>query len=162
MKNADLEPDNFTNPLPDPDDPFAPLPTEVADPQAACQRRRRRRHILLGSAGFLALALAVAVGLRYFVPYATESRVRGFVTNVERRGLLFKTFEGEMITNEMLTDTTRIYQRSVTFSVPDDSLARELQQRQSTGRPVILLTKRYHGSLPWRGASTTIVTDIIE
>ena len=74
----------------------------------------------------------------------------------------FKTFEGEMITNEMLTDTTRIYQRSVTFSVPDDSLARELQQRQSTGRPVILLTKRYHGSLPWRGASTTIVTDIIE
>lgn len=161
MKNDDLEPDNFTNPLPDPDDPFAPLPTEVADPQAACQRRRRR-HILLGSAAFLALALAVAVGLRYFVPYATESRVRGFVTNVERRGLLFKTFEGEMITNEMLTDTTRIYQRSVTFSVPDDSLARELQQRQSTGRPVILLTKRYHGTLPWRGASTTVVTDIIE
>jgi len=121
---------------------------------------KRKRHGWRWFFLILLAALCVTIYIRYFVPYATESRTTGFVTRVEKRGIIFKTFEGEMISQSQLTDTTRIYSRDFLFSIPNDSLARELQTHEGSGRPVTITCKRYFGTLPWRGASNTIVTAI--
>ncbi len=104
------------------------------------------------------VALAATIYIRYFTPYVTDSRMTGYITNVERRGIFFKTFEGEMISETALTDTTRVYTRDFVFSIPDDSVARAMQSLQGSGRPVRVTYERFYGTLPWRGASTCIVT----
>lgn len=144
---------------PDPDDPFGPMtPLPEQPDHETTHRHRRRRKTLLWSAVVLLAAIALAFWLRYVNPYADEARTAGYVTNIERRGLIFKTFEGEMISEESLTDTTRVYSRDFVFSVDNDSVARELQRYQGSGRKVMLHIRRYYGTLPWRGASTNIVT----
>lgn len=132
-----------------------------ADPVPETPRRRRRGGRILGwIIAICIVAIGITVYLRYFNPYAVESKVTGYVTNVERRGIIFKTYEGEMITQSNLTDTTRVYQRTFTFTIPDQSIARKLQSMQGTGRPVTLIYSRYYGVLPWRGASTNVVDAI--
>lgn len=128
-------------------------------PQPSSSKSRRKKHHFL-TYFFLTLfiILAVTVYVRYFVPYITESRTTGYVTLVEKRGILFHTFEGEMVSEALLTDTSRIYSRDLYFSIPDDSLALRLQKYQSTGRPVTVTCKRYYGTLPWRGASNIILS----
>ncbi|MDE7475892.1 MAG: hypothetical protein K2M71_09720 [Duncaniella sp.] len=103
------------------------------------------------------VVLAITVGIRYFVPYVTESNVTGYVTLVERRGIVFPTFEGEMVSESQLADTERVYSRDVYFSIPDEETARRLQQYQGSDIPVTITCKRYFGTLPWRGASNNIV-----
>ena len=130
-----------------------PLP----DSLTAKSPKKRRKRAWVWFFVVLALILCTAVSIRYFVPYVTESRTVGYVTLVEKRGIVFPTFEGEMINESQLTDTTRIYSRDVYFSIPDDSIALRLQKYQGTGRPVTVTCKRYYGTLPWRGASNNIL-----
>lgn len=104
--------------------------------------------------------LGVAAYLRYFNPYATDSLVSGYVTRVERRGIIFKTYEAEVISEAALTDTTRLYSERLTMSVPSEALAKRLQAFQGSGRRVTLTTERFYGMLPWRGESTTVVTAV--
>lgn len=127
--------------------------------EAKCGKKRKH-HGWRWFFFILFVALGVTVYIRYFVPYATESRTTGFVTRVEKRGIIFKTFEGEMISQSQLTDTAHVYSRDFYFSIPNDSLARVIQSYEGTGRPVTLTCKRYFGSLPWRGASKTIAVAI--
>jgi len=120
-------------------------------------KRRRRRGRWLWFFIILAVVLGAAVYVRYFVPYVTESRTTGYVTLVEKRGIVFPTFEGEMVSESLLNDTSRIYTRDVYFSIPDGELALRLQKYQGSGRPVTVVCKRYYGTLPWRGASNTVL-----
>lgn len=130
------------------------------DNQTPVKPRRRLKRRLWWILLALVAVLLGAFYVRYFVPHTQECRIRGFVTQVEKRGIFFKTYEGEMISESQLVDTARIYQRDVTFSIPDDSLGRKVQAYQGTGRPVVITTEKYYGTLPWRGASTQILTDI--
>ena len=180
--NLDESPDNFTNDEQqydtengyvmnehhDADDPFAPMGGQPrtgggssAPGVPVAPRRISRFRMGLYIAGAVAFAaLALACWLRYFNAYITEAHVTGFVTNVEKRGVIFKTYEGEMISQQALTDTVRIYTRDFIFSITDEALAHRLQDMQSTGRPVTLIYKRYHASVPWRGSSPIVVTGI--
>lgn len=103
----------------------------------------------------LALILAATFYIRYLTPHTTDSRMTGYITLVERRGIICKTFEGEMISLAALADST-VYRQKVTFSIPSDSLALALQKYQGTGRPVSVTFEKYYGTLPWRGASATV------
>lgn len=125
------------------------------------QAEKKRGHGWLWFFLIVAVVLAVAVTIRYFVPYVTESRAIGYVTLVEKRGIVFPTFEGEMVSESQLADTTRIYSRDLNFSIPDEDLALRLQQYQGSGRPVKVTFKRYYGTLPWRGASNTVAVDFV-
>lgn len=128
---------------------------EPQQPAPAPRRRHRKGWIIFFLILFLLLAGTVTV--RYFVPYITESQVTGYVTLVEKRGIIFRTFEAEMVSEGQLADTGRVYSRDVYFSIPDDSLARRLQQYQGSGQPVKVTCKKYYGTLPWRGASNTVM-----
>ena len=147
---------------PKPDETEAGQPADDTEPPAPPRRRSRWRRTLWWIGLVLLAVLAGAFYIRYFVPHTTESKIRGFVTNVEKRGIVYKTFEGEMISESKLADKERVYQRDVVFSIPDDSLGRALQAVQGTGRPVEITVKRYYGTIPWRGGTNTIVTSFRE
>lgn len=132
-------------------------PTQAPDKPA---RRGGCRKILWWFFAIVVIIGAAAFTIRYVFPYTTDSRVRGYVESVEKRGIVFRTFECELISHSALQDSTRIYARSITFSVPDDSLARVLQSYQGTGRPVTVTLERYYGTLPWRGASSTVAVAV--
>lgn len=119
--------------------------------------KRRHRKVLVWFFVIVFAVLGVTVWIRYFVPYVTESQVTGYVTLVEKRGIIFRTFEGEMVSESRLADKGNVYSRDVYFSIPDDDMARRLQQYQGSGTPVTITCKRYYGTLPWRGASNNVM-----
>lgn len=130
-----------------------------AEQPASGGRRRGRRWIAI----LVVVCIVVISGLvyvRYFNPYAVESQVTGYVTNVERRGIIFKTYEGDMITESNLTDTAHVYSRAFTFTIPDAELARRIQATQGSGKKVKLYYSKYYGVLPWRGASKNVVENM--
>lgn len=128
----------------------------------APKRRHRGRKVLAWVIFICIIVLAAGFYIRYFNPYVAEARASGYITNVEKRGIIFKTFEAEMISESALADTTRIYTRDFTFSIPSDSLARILQPLQGTGRKVTVVYERYYGMLPWRGGSPCVLTGIVQ
>lgn len=134
--------------------------TNEPTPATPPRQPRRARKFLMWVVGISVVVIAVTIYIRYFNPYVTDARTRGYVTQVERRGIIFKTFEGEMISESALTDTTRIYSRDFSFTIPDDSLALRLQAVQGTGKPVTVTYKKYYGTLPWRGSSVNVVTGV--
>ncbi len=134
---------------------FTPPAADEPKPQ-----RRGCRRFWLWFFTIIVLILAATFYIRYLTPHTTDARITGYVTSVERRGLLFKTFEGEMISLTAIRDSTRIYQRDIIFSIPNDSIARLLQDHQGSGRPVTVTLEKYYGTLPWRGASSTVAVAV--
>lgn len=111
-------------------------------------------------AGLLAIALVWAVWLRYFSPYVEDADQFGYVDSIERRGTIFSTYEGVLIPYKNLMDTTRVYDRDFVFTVKADSVAVKLKKMQIASRPVRVTYRRYHATVPWRGASTVVVTAV--
>ena len=139
------------------------IPAKEPERQEKPRSRHRGRKFF---AWFIVIVIIVLAGLfyvRYLNPYAVEARTTGYVTDLEKRGIIFKTFEGTMATESALGDSSKVYARNFTFTVPDTLLARRLQDI-STGssRKVTLVYERYYGMLPWRGGSTNVVTAVIE
>lgn len=141
-----------TEPDPEPD-PSSPQPHRTTHPRGC-------RRILLIATAIILIAATLAIYIRYFTPYVTDSVATGTVANVERRGIFFKTFEAEIITETTLADTTHIYTTQLNLSIPSDSIAHTLQNLQGTPRQIRIYYSRYYGTLPWRGASTAVITSI--
>lgn len=129
-----------------------------AEPVVTVERRRS------GGWRWVVLTIGVMLGciayLRYGTPYVTDATDQVYILSIQREGLIFKTFEGEMVSRSALEGTDRIYSRGSSFSVEDEAVGEALQQAKLAGRPVTVEYKRYYGSLPWRGNSTTFITAI--
>jgi len=122
--------------------------------------RNRWKPWLLAGVAFVVVALAVACWLRYFSPYVEEAVQYGYVEHIEKRGTLFKTYEGVLLPYKELRDTTRIYSRDFIFTADGLEVARKLKKAQLGAYPVRVEYKRYHATLPWRGSSKTVVTAV--
>lgn len=103
------------------------------------------------------IGLVVACWLRYFSPCVDDATQSGYVENIDKRGTVFKTYEGVLIPYKEMMDTTRIYSRDFIFTAKNDSIAAILKRAQFAGRPVRVGYRQYHATLPWRGASKTVV-----
>ena len=125
------------------------------------KKLHRARRIFLSTLAILVVVLGVAFWLRYFNPYVADAKETGYIVKVERRGHVFKTWEGDMILNSALTDASRVYSRDFSFSIENEQLARKLQSLQGTGRQVEIHYKSYSGVLPWRGSSPNIITSVV-
>ncbi len=100
--------------------------------------------------------------VRYLNPYAVEARATGYVTSLEKQGIVFKTFEGSIATESYAGDTARVHTRDLDFTVRTDSLAYLIQNLSTPpARRVTLVYERYYGTLPWRGSSKNVVTAVI-
>lgn len=124
-------------------------------------RLGRMRKLLLWAVGIAVLFLCIGFYLRYLNPYVTDARVRGYVTAIEKRGIIFKTYEADLISEAALTDTTRLYSNNLSLSVDDPTLIARLQSLQGSGRPVTIVYETYYATLPWRGASHSVITSIL-
>lgn len=157
----DDKPDYFTTPQPEEThDPVIRF-EKAEEPQPEKPKRRHRgRRILLWSVFIIICVLGGTFWMRYLAPYETHMHEEGYVVDFKMQGFLFKTWEGQMIVNQSLADTTKVYSRDFVFSVDNDRVADQLSALKGSGKKVSVTYKRYWGVLPWRGATTCIVTGV--
>lgn len=159
------KPDSFTEPedfeyVEPADNEDIPQAAEPAGDEVKPKPRRRFRRFMVWFTVIVLAVLAAAFWLRYINPYVVGSHERGYIVNVEYKGMIFKTWEGEMIAQKALTDTVNIYSHSFLFSVDDVEVAKQLEQYCGTGRQVSVTYDRFMGALPWRGGQTCVVTAV--
>lgn len=116
----------------------------------------------LGCGCFIVLVIASVIAyFRYLSPCVDDAVMEVCVTHIEKRGVLFKTYEAEIVVPESSAggshDATP-YIRPSAITVSDPAVAERLSALQATGQPVRLRYRRYYGTLPWRGESKTVVT----
>jgi hypothetical protein len=129
----------------------------VTDESTTPNKKLRKTFVWLGV--IAVIVIAIAFYFRYVSPYATDIKAVGTVYNVERRGLVFKTYECSMATAVALADSVNPYSRT-DFSISDQAIAIKLQDAQLNGTQVTITYSRYFGSLPWRGASLNVITAV--
>ena len=95
----------------------------------------------------------------YFHPYRV-SQEKGWIMKVSNEGTLFKTVEGEMISEGYVQDTLLAMRSDFKFSIPNDSLAREAMRWSQNGQRIVLTYDEYKGTVLWRGNSRHVVTKI--
>jgi hypothetical protein len=95
----------------------------------------------------------------YFHPYRI-SQEKGWIMKVSNEGTLFKTVEGEMISEGYVQDTLLAMRSDFKFSIPNDSLAREAMRWSQNGQRIVLTYDEYKGTVLWRGNSRHVVTKI--
>lgn len=84
----------------------------------------------------------------------------GDLNFIVHKGYIFKTWEGRVIQTGIKTyEPGSIQSNEFEFSVSNDSIAHVLEL--SSGKFVELRYKEYLHSIPWRGQSKYIVTEIV-
>ena len=128
--------------------------------EATIERRGNSVKVLMV---LIILAMAAFLGWwvwqYYFHPYRV-SQEKGWIMKVSNEGTLFKTYEGEMISEGYVEDTLMAMHSDFAFSIPTDSLAREAMHWSQDGKRVVLTYDEYKGKVLWRGNSKHVVTRI--
>lgn len=107
----------------------------------------------------MAIFLSWWVWQYYFHPYRV-SQEKGWIMKVNNEGTLFKTFEGEMISEGYIQGDIGVMKSDFLFSIPTDSLARDAMRLAGDGQRVVLTYNEYKGAVLWRGNSRNVVTKI--
>ncbi|MDE5813622.1 MAG: hypothetical protein K2H72_04985 [Muribaculaceae bacterium] len=116
---------------------------------------KKWKWILAGSVAFL--VLIIFAWIWFLRPYTDNAVKYGYISNMERRGLLIKTFEGTMIPYKELGDPDPLYFKEVHFSVESDSLAAQMKRMMLGCAPVRVEYELYHSPLPWKGETSMII-----
>ena len=119
-------------------------------------KRSRRIWIWLAALG-VGLGVLIALYIRTFVPYVDTATQYGYVEGIEKRGTVFKTYEGVILPYKSLMDTLRPYEGDFEFSTTDTDLAVKLRRSQYANRPVRVDYQVYRTAMPWRGDCKIVV-----
>lgn len=103
------------------------------------------------------LVLAFLVYWFYFNVYSDGERT-GLLTKLSHKGNVFKTYEGEVLIGNFQQAPNVMVPEKFYFSVKSEKLADTLMKLQ--GKIVSLKYHQYRKTLPWRGESVYIVTDL--
>lgn len=103
------------------------------------------------------IALMLGAWIWFFRPYSDNAVKYGYIKNMERRGSVFKTFEGSMIPYKELGDPDPLFFQEVRFSVASDSLAAVMKRMMLGCVPVRVEYETYHSPLPWKGEQNMII-----
>jgi hypothetical protein len=109
----------------------------------------------------LVIAIVIIVAFGYFKYGFTYSKGyrAGLLQKFSEKGLIFKTYEGEMILSSVQTTTNvAIASEKFLFSVDDESVAKQLEQMQ--GKHVVVHYRERNGALPWNGESPYLVDSV--
>ena len=121
----------------------------------------RKSKIITSIITGVVVVLAAFVYIHFFFVYSTGVNA-GEINYFQRQGVLFKTYEGKMIQSGFRSGTKSadgLRSNELKFSVTDQGVADSLMR--CSGKTVELRWKRYMGTLPWRGDSQYIVTEIL-
>lgn len=104
------------------------------------------------------LALAGFIYWRYYFVFAEGTRA-GILNTFQKKGYLFKTYEGQLIQSGFRgSPTTAIQSNQFSFSVTDEKVAQRLME--NSGKDMELHYKRYNAPLPWRGMQLFVIDSI--
>lgn len=114
---------------------------------------------------FIFIILAVVIGIGGYV-YWTYFNVfgngvkSGYLNYVVNKGNVFKTYEGKLIQEGFGSGKTGVIaSNEFIFSIESDSIYKVLEM--NSGKYFDLRYKEYRGTLPWRGHSRYVVTEIV-
>lgn len=111
---------------------------------------------------FVVLILGLAVGSFFtFVPYSDGLRA-GQVIKLTKKGVIFKTYEGEL--NTMLMPSTNS-QGTMTpnvwnFSIQNKEIADRVMKASATGERLELYYKEKYFKFPWQGDTKYFVYEV--
>jgi len=106
----------------------------------------------------IVLVLVGFIYWHYFFIFA-EGTKAGILNTFQKKGYLFKTYEGQLIQSGFRGNpTTAIQSNQFSFSVTKESVAQKLME--NSGKDMELHYKRYQGALPWRGMQLFIIDSI--
>jgi hypothetical protein len=103
------------------------------------------------------LVLAFLVYWFYFNVYSDGERT-GLLTKLSHKGNVFKTYEGEVLIGNFQQAPNVMVPEKFYFSVKSEKLADTLMKLQ--GKVISLKYFQYRKTLPWRGESVYLVTDL--
>lgn len=107
------------------------------------------------------LALTLFIFFRFCFVYSSGVNA-GDINYFQQEGVIFKTYEGKMIQSGFKSadkGSNGLHSNEFKFSVTDQKVADTLMR--ASGKHVELRWKRYLGTLPWRGNSQYIVTEVL-
>lgn len=135
--------------------PINTAPISSSEPVKRTTWRDRLRRNFRAFLFIVFLALAFCVYWFFFNSYSKGERT-GVLIKISHKGNIFKTNEGEMwLSCRQMTNPEKFY-----FSVKSDSITTLLKNLQD--QCVQLSYTQYRASLPWRGDTKYIVTDVIK
>jgi hypothetical protein len=106
----------------------------------------------------IVIALIGFIYWRYFFVFA-EGTKAGVLNTFQKKGYLFKTYEGQLIQSGFRgTPTAAIQSNEFFFSVTNEKVAQKLME--NSGKDMELHYKRYIGTLPWRGMQVYIIDSV--
>lgn len=106
----------------------------------------------------IVVLLAGWIYWRYYFVFAEGTRA-GVLNTIQKKGYLFKTYEGKLIQSGFRgSPSAAIQSNEFSFSVTDERVAKRLME--NSGKDMELHYKRYQGALPWRGMQLFIVDSI--
>lgn len=121
----------------------------------------RKTKIITIVSTVLVLALAIFIFFKFFFVYSSGVNA-GDINYFQEQGVIFKTYEGKMIQSGFKSTAETngtLRSNEFKFSVTDQAVADTLMR--CSGKHVELKWKRYMGTLPWRGASQFVVTEVL-
>ncbi len=124
--------------------------------------RDKYRNMVFGVIGGALLLFVAVFSWLFYHPIISEAHATGRLMKVECRGIMFKTYEGEMVSEQYVTDTIKRKSNDFKFSIESDSLSFKMMRLQNKGKKLTVVYKQYHMALPWRGSSVYVATDVIE
>jgi hypothetical protein len=107
----------------------------------------------------LVLFLVIFCWWRYYFVFS-EGVKAGDLNYFEKKGILFKTYEGRIVQAGFQSPSAGALQSNeFRFSVVDEAVAKKLER--ASGKFVELRYVEYLSPLPWRGASNLVVIDVL-
>ena len=150
------------------DIPEVPAPEETPDQieerelaaDTTVVKKHRFRNCMIVVVVLLLLTIGVTMWIRYWRPAVWEAQQTGRIMEVKKEGVFFKTYEGNMISEEYVNNENAVYQRDFMFSVDNDSVAKALMDLQGKGKKITVQYQEYSGVQPWRGSSKRNVVGV--
>lgn len=116
------------------------------------------KKFLFWIAAILLVLLVVFVYWKYVFTYSEGNR-SGLLQKFSYKGVIFKTYEGELILSSIKTDKEiALASEKFFFSVPDKELAERMMKLEGT--MVVLHYTEKNGALPWRGETAYLVDSV--
>jgi hypothetical protein len=119
---------------------------------------RKIKKIILWVCVFLLVTLGIFIYWKYFFTYSEGYRA-GLLQKFSNKGLIFKTYEGEMILSSVSSNRdVALASEKFQFSVVNKKLVRQLDTLQ--GETVIVHYLQKNAAAFWRGDSEYLVDSV--
>jgi hypothetical protein len=115
-----------------------------------------KRKIIWTIVTIIVLSLSIFIYWRFYFVFA-EGTKAGQLNTFQRKGYLFKTYEGILIQSGFKAN---VQSNEFEFSVKNEAIAKTLLE--NAGKEMELHYQRYLGVLPWRGNNLYVVDSIYQ